>query len=161
MRLALAFLLLLTAPLRADDYPGAPASVVAAFIEADGEGLALSSDTFKQLVRYAVWPDAPGWDTFTVIKSYAIGEVGWTGKKASVQITYDVVGTFSALTFTPKPEKEAISFELRKRKDKWKIISPQLQPHLFVVSAITALEAAGAKDDAEGKASLEKLRRLQ
>jgi len=161
LRAALGFLLLLASPVFAADYPGAPASVTAGYIEADGKGLALDSDTFPQVQRFTVWPDAPGWDTFTVVKSYDIDEVGWTGNKASVQITYHVLGTLSAFTFTPKPADEIVSFELRKRKEKWKIISPQLQPHLFVASAIAALETAGAKDDPDGKAALQKLRALE
>jgi len=162
MRLAiLALLLVAAAPAFAADYPGAPASVVAAYIEADGAGKALDGDTCSQVLRYTVWPDAPGRDTFTVIKSYDIGEVGWTGNKASVQITYDVLGPLSATTFTSKPTKEEVSFDLERTKGRWKIVGPQLPPHLFLPAGITALESAGAKADDAGKASLKKLRTLE
>ena len=140
----------------AADYPGAPASVVAAYIEADGAGLALDSDTCPQVLRYTVWPDAPGWDTFAVIKSYDIGEVGRTGKKASVEIIYNVLGSLSATAFIRKPARERVSFELEKTQGRWKIVNPQLPPHLFVPAAITALESTGAD-----KAALEKLRALE
>src|SRR6266542_3962570 len=110
MRTALLVLLLATATVFADDYPGAPASVTAAYIEADGKGLALDGEAAPKLLSYTTWPEAPGWDSFMVIKSYDIGEVGWTGNKASVTITYEVLGQIDGLTFTAKPAKEEVSF---------------------------------------------------
>ncbi|MGH8047616.1 MAG: hypothetical protein ACREKL_10240 [Chthoniobacterales bacterium] len=161
MRNAFLLLLLTATAFAADDYPGAPASVTAAYIEADGRGLALDGETAPLLLGYTTWKDAPGWDSFVVIKSYDIGEVGWTGDKASVQITYDVLGQIDGMKFTSKPANEEVFFELVKKKGKWKIVKPQLAPHLFVAGAITALEAIGAKDDATGKAALKKLKALE
>lgn len=161
MRRALLALILLTAPAFAADYPGAPSSVVAAYIEADGAGRALDSDTSPQVLRYTTWPDAPGWDSLVVIKSYAIGEVGWSGRKASVQIVYEVLGSLEGLKFTSKPAKEDTTFQLEKTKGRWKIVSPQLSPHLFAPAAITVLETAGTRDDSDGKAALKTLRALE
>jgi hypothetical protein len=154
MRTAFILLLLLTTCSFAADYPGSPAAVVAAYIEADGEGKALSSDTSSQVLQYTTWPEAPGWDSMAVIKSYDIGEVGRTGNEANVQITYTVVGQLEGFNYTAKPAKEAVDFELVKTKGKWKIASPQLPPHLTVAGAATFLKASGR----EGEAALKALR---
>jgi hypothetical protein len=144
-----------------DDYPGAPASVVAAYIEADGEGLALEGETSSAVLKYATWTETPGWDSFTVIKSYDIGEVGTTGSKGSVQIIYHVVGQISGPEFTAKTADKEVTFEVVKKNGKWKIAGPQIGPHLTIESAIKTLEAGSAKDDPLGKAALKKLHALK
>jgi hypothetical protein len=156
--------LLLTASAFADaDYPGAPASVTAGYIEADGAGLALNGETAPKVLSYTKWEDAPGWDSFVVIKSYDIGAVGWNrdkskdGDHASVEIIYHMLGVVEGLKFTAKPADVTVDFDVVREKGKWKIVKPQLPPHLFVPAAIQALEAIGAKDDKAGQASLKKL----
>jgi len=148
--------------LAADEhYPGAPASVVAAYIEGDGEGLALDGETVSALLKYTTWDDAPGWDVFIVIKSYDIGEVGYDGDKASVQIIYHTLGTISGLTLTGKPGDEVVDFEVVKQGGKWKITGSQEAPHLTVAGARKALAVIGAKDDPAGRATLRKLSALE
>ena len=144
-----------------EEYPGAPASVVAAYIEADGEGLALDGETADAVLKYTAWKETPGWDSYTVIKSYDIGEVGHTGNKASVQITYHVVGQVSGPEFTPQTDKEEVTFELEKKNGKWRITDPQNGPHLTIEGAIETIESGSVKDDPLGKAALKKLRALK
>lgn len=145
----------------ADKYPGTPASVVAAYVEADGEGLALEGDTSSEVLKYAIWKETPGWDSYTVIKSYDIVEVGRTGDKASVQITYHVVGEVSGPEFTAKTATEKVTFGVVKKNGKWKIAGPQIGPHVTIESAIKMIESGSAKDDPLGKAALKKLRALK
>jgi hypothetical protein len=151
--------------LAGDAYPGAPASVVAAYVEADGEGLALDGETAPALLKYVVWTETPGWDSYTVIKSYDIGEVGYSGDKASavkasVQIIYHVVGEVSGPEFTAKTADEEVTFEVVKKNGKWKISEPQIGPHLTIEGAINTIESGSVKDDPLGKAALKKLRAL-
>lgn len=160
-------LLLLVAPVIAEEYPGAPASVTAAYIEADGAGLALDGETAPKLLHYTTWKETPGWDSFVVIASYEIGAVGWDREKAKdgdpadVQILYHVLGKIDGMGFTSQPAKEDVTFQLIKRRGRWKIEAPQLPPHLMLPAAISALEAVGAKDDPTGKATLKKLHTLE
>ena len=170
MRAPILALLFTASPLLADtDYPGAPASVTAAYIEADGAGLALDGETAPKLLSFTTWDDAPGWDSFVVIKSYDIASAGWendkqhpkNGDKADVEIVYHVLGSMNGLVFVPKPADETVTFDLVRKKGRWKIVKPQIPPHLFLPDAIRALETIGAKDDADGKASLRKLRALE
>jgi hypothetical protein len=161
MRTALLFYILaLTSPAFAGSYPGSPAAVVAAYIEADDAGKALDGDTAGQVLKYTTWEDAPGWDSLAVIKSYDIGEVGYDESKASVQITYHLLGQLTGSAFTAKKADETISFELRKVKGQWKIEKPQLPPHLDVASAMTVLKTIAA-DDPGAKASLKKIQALE
>jgi hypothetical protein len=160
--------LLLAHPALADaEYPGSPASVTAAYVEADGAGAALDSESLPKLLRYTSWDEAPGWDTAVVIKSYEIGAVGWNGDRekdgstAVVEITYRVLGRLAGMQFIAEPAEEQVAFDLLRKDGRWQLIKPQLAPHLTVSAAIHALEAAGAKDDATGKASLAQLRALE
>lgn len=152
--------LLLIGIARADDYPGAPASVTAAYLEADGAGQAWESRTAPELLHFTTWQQLDKFDGFAVIESYDIGEVGWTGNRADVQITYHVLGFVTGVTFTAKPALKEVFFSLEKSKGRWRIVSPRLRPHLFVPAAISALEKAPASDTPEGRASLRKLRAL-
>jgi hypothetical protein len=160
MRTALLLLLLATSSFAAS-YPGSPAAVVAAYIEADGAGKALDSDTVPLVLKYTTWKEAPGWDSCAVIKSYEIGEVAATAGKASVQITYQVAGQLSLLSYTAKPAKEEVSFDVVKTKGKWKIVSPQLAPHLTATAAIAFLKKIGAEGADDGKAAIRKIQTLE
>jgi hypothetical protein len=168
MRLCvLSALILLATPGFADDYPGAPASVTAAYIEADGAGLALDGETAPKLLHYTAWKETPGWDSFVVVASYEIGAVGWNREKAkdgdpaNVQIIYHVLGKMDGMQFTSLPAKEDVTFQLVRRKGRWKIDAPQLPPHLMLPAAISALAAVGARDAPTGKATLKKLHSLE
>jgi hypothetical protein len=124
-------------------------------------GLALDGETAPALLKYTAWKETPGWDSFTVIRSYDIGEVGYTGNKGSVQITYHVVGEVSGPEFTSKTADEVVTFEVAKKNGKWQITGPQIGPHLTIEGAIKTLESGSAKDDPLGKAALKKLRALE
>jgi hypothetical protein len=134
--------------------------VTAAYLEADGAGQALASRTAPGLLQFTTWRQLDKFDSFAVVESYDIGEVGWTGNKADVQITYHVLGLVTGATFTAKPALKEVFFSLEKSKGRWRIVSPRLPPHLFVPAAIAALEKALASDTPEGQASLRKLRAL-
>jgi hypothetical protein len=163
MRAAILLLLLLASTSLADDYPGSPAAVVAAYIEADGEGRALCSDTLERLRQYTKWTESPDWNHLVVTKSYDIGAVGWDSEKARdgdtafVEITYHVLGRLDGLKFTAGPAKEEVCFDLVKTKGRWKIVEPKLPPHPNVGTAIALLKSGGS----EAKPSLKNLQALE
>lgn len=158
---AVLLVVLLTASLHAGDYPGSPASVVAAYIEADGEGMALDAETASGVVRFTTWDDVQTGDSFVVIKSYEIGAVAWEGDKAGVEITYAVLGRLDGFKFTPEAKKEEVWFDLVKKKGQWKIVKPKLPPHLTVAGAILAITSTGAGNEPEAKSSIKKLKALE
>lgn len=135
----------------ADDYPGSPAAVVAAYIEADRAGDAFSKDSTSQLLKYTTWNSLPDTHSFIVMDGYEIGEVGWTGDEAGVHIVYKVIGHIKDLRFVAKASEEEVDFDLKKLNGQWKIVKPQLPPHVTVDRAIEFLRAAGSKGEAATK----------
>lgn len=138
---------------------------MAAFLEADGAGQALSSGTaMKKVLVYTIWEDAPGWDTFVLVTSYKIGDSVTQDSKAQVSVTYQVLGELHALDqsiadwkLVKKPVVEKVSFHLERVNGQWKITEPQLAPHLTTSFALEFLRSGNASHTAE---SLETIKAL-
>lgn len=137
-------------------YPTFPAGVVAAYLNEDAAGSGWSSETFPRLIRYAVWPDAPGWDTVTVIKSFSILDTAVSGHKAKVKVVYSVLGQLGNDTFKKAISSEAVTYSLSLANGKWTIEEPQLMPHIAVGDVIR-LSKARENQTPELKVSLGEL----
>jgi hypothetical protein len=72
--------------------PKPPREVVLEYCRLDADGALTSSEGWPAISPLFVWPDAPGWDSFVVIRSYKVGKVKVTGRFASVPVTYEEVG---------------------------------------------------------------------
>lgn len=142
-----------------EPYPSFPVGVLAAYLNEDASGAGWSSETFPNLIRYAVWPEAPGWDTITVIHSFSIGEAKINGQKARVPVKYHVLGRMENDTFKPAPAVEEVTYELEREQGHWKVAEPQLMPHIAVADVIR-ISRQNTEPGAELKASLKALRKL-
>lgn len=112
-------------------YPSTPEAVVRAYLDADFGGAGTDSDTFPNLKQYAVWPDAPGWDTFTIVSGYRTAPLGRpTSRRAKVRATYAVLGVLEGEEAKETPKEQIIDYVLVRRGGGWKIASPQLEPHV-------------------------------
>jgi hypothetical protein len=89
---AVAWILLAGCAALAQSAPKSPREVVAEYCRLDAEGALTSSDGWPTISPLFVWPDAPGWDSFVVIRSYKVGKQKVTGRFASVPVTYEEVG---------------------------------------------------------------------
>ncbi len=119
-------------------YPSTPEAVVRAYLDADFGGAGTSSETFPTLIQYATWPDAPGWDTFTIVSGYRTAPLGRpTSRRAKVRATYAVLGVLEGEEAKETPKEQIIDYVLVRRGGGWKIASPQLEPH---VSTAVAME---------------------
>ncbi|CAN5559621.1 hypothetical protein BH09VER1_BH09VER1_38630 [soil metagenome] len=137
-------------------YPSFPAGVMAAYLNEDAAGSGWSSETFPRLIRYAVWPEAPGWDTVTVITSFSIGDAKVSGSKAKIRVSYNVLGQLANDTFKKAPATETVTYSLSKAVGKWVVEEPQLMPHIAVADVIR-LSKARETPTAELKVSLKEL----
>lgn len=140
-------------------YPSFPAGVVAAYLNEDAAGSGWSSETFPRLIRYTAWPDAPGWDTVTVIKSFAILDAVVNGNKAKVKVAYSVLGLLANDTFKKAIASEAVTYSLSRAEGKWTVEEPQLMPHIAVGDVIR-LSKARENQTPELKTSLGELQKL-
>jgi hypothetical protein len=123
-----------------DAYPAAPDAVVRAYCEADFKGMQTASETWHQLAQYAVWPDAPGWDTFTIVSGYTVSPARQTSRSAKVRVVYDVLGVLEGEVARRTPERPTVFYSLVRRSGRWKIASPQLDPHVSPKVALTILD---------------------
>lgn len=156
MLLAAAVMISVTAARAELPYPTFPAGVVAAYLNEDAAGSGWSSETFPRLIRYTAWPEAPGWDTVTVIKSFAILDTTVNGHKAKVKVVYSVLGQLGNDTFKKAISSETATYSLSWANGKWTVEEPQLMPHIAVGDVIR-LSKARENQTPELKASLGEL----
>src|SRR5262245_5616733 len=97
-------------------YPGTPRVVVEAYCKADFDGMQTSSETWPKFVRYAAWPDAPGWDTFTIVSGYTIASAG----RSRVRVVYHVLGALEGEVARAEPRDVTVEYRLVRRGGRWK-----------------------------------------
>jgi hypothetical protein len=108
------------------DYPATPRAVVEAYLAADLGGAQTASETWPSFARYAVWPDAPGWDTFTIVAGYTVSAAG----PARVKVVYHVLGVLEGEQARAERREQTVVYRLVRRRGAWKVAAPQLEPHV-------------------------------
>jgi hypothetical protein len=143
----------------------APQVVLDKFLKLDFEGARLDSEGFKKLFPLTDWKDAPGYDSSIIVRGYKAGPPEVRGGKATIVVTYDVVGMIagnttweayagnaSAETFK---DQVKISYELILRNGSWKVHGPNEAPHISIDVALKneeSLLADKSRDPDEHKA---------
>lgn len=137
----------------AETYPGTPEGVMAGYLKADGDGMGLSSDTCQEIFQYAVWPEAPGWDTFSVIRSFEIQKTSPTKDGVNIKVEYLLAGEMRGEEFVPRNKKEGVTYKLVQEAGKWKVAEPQLQPHVLLEKAVAFVKIPEAQRALENAAA--------
>jgi hypothetical protein len=94
------------------------------------------------------WEDEPGYDGYTVVQSASADPPDVHDGKATVSVTYDVLGwvrpAASGEAFTKHIAREEERFELVRAPGGWRVAAPQLEPHVAArtVLADAAISAA-------------------
>ena len=65
-----------------------------------------SSETWPAFVRFAAWPDAPGWDTFTVVSGYTVAPAG----RARIRVVYHVLGVLEGEEARAEPRDKVVVY---------------------------------------------------
>lgn len=142
---------------RTDAYPRSPRDVVEAYCAADFAGDQTASETWTRFARYAVWPDAPGWDTFTIVSGYTVEPRGRT----SVRVVYHVLGALEGEEAREERRDKTVEYTLVRRGGRWKVASPQLEPHVSPEVALRIVDGLDHNRYVEGDhAKLAKSREL-
>lgn len=180
-----AVLLLCAAVALAQSTTKTPKQVVEEYCKLDAAGALTSSEGWPTISPLFVWPDAPGWDTFTVVRRYTVGAEKKVGRTATVPVEYEVAGVLdSTPRFRPaKVKKVTVVYHLvydNKRfvmdadgnpdrevasgAARWRIAKPQNEPHVSYEKALAmandwlanAPDAATKKNAEEAVVGLKK-----
>jgi hypothetical protein len=121
-----------------------PLGLVRQYVKRDAEGERLGpSPWFGPVVT---WPDDPGYDSLTVIRSYKVEtpkDIG--GSPVTILVKYDAIGWIASSGFIPQENLEAFDFVVVRTEDAgWQIDQPQIDQHvLFEVAAGLKFVTAG------------------
>ncbi len=120
-----------------------PEELVKAFCQADNDGLFTSSAGWPLVQKFTVWEDGPGWDIGYVVKSFKTSLIENTGVIARVEVTYDILGRLAHsrpdggwTIDTADGGVRRIVYRLQQKHGVWRIVEPQLPPHVSVKYAI-------------------------
>ena len=104
------------AAVEAAHLPTTPAEVVTEFCKLDFEGGQLTNEGWRRMANLFTWSDAPGWDDFTVIKSYKVLSSNANGNRATVTVEFQRIGRLSDETeFTADVATEQVTFQLDRK----------------------------------------------
>lgn len=123
-------------------YPNTPQGVVEAFIKADFDGSAneVIGDVKKRM-RYVTWEIYPGADCSSIVRKYAISKITENATTATVEVTYEVIGTICGFDSNSTINKEEnISFSLIKVGSNWKIDYPDPAPFISPLTALNTVK---------------------
>lgn len=121
---------------------GDPTALIAAFVDADANGLQTSSDYWPLVQRFAVWEDGPGWDTVSIVTSATVHAARRSGHKATVRVQYAVFGTlyddgdYNPVLKPVRARTRNITYRLVQTKEGWKIVAPQDGPRVGIAQLL-------------------------
>lgn len=132
-----------------------PQTVLNNFLKLDFEGARLDSDGFKKVFPLTDWKDAPGYDSSVIVRGYKVGQPSVRGGKATVEVTYDVVGFIGGNTVWEAYNEKAptdtfkdlvrVQYELVTKNGAWKVHGPDVGPHISVEVALKNEESLMAE----------------
>jgi len=153
-----------------------PQAVLNNFLKLDFDGARLDSDGFKKVFPLTDWKDAPGYDSSVIVRGYKVGQPSVRGGKATIEVTYDVVGFIGGNTmweaYNAKVPTETfkdqvrVQYELVTRNGAWKVHGPDVGPHISVDVALKNEESllaestSGSDEQKSYKQIVDTLRKL-
>lgn len=124
-----------------------PMGLVRQYVKRDADGERLGPNPWFESV--VTWPQDPGYDSHTVIRSYKV-EVpkNMGGSPVKILVKYDAIGWIVSSGFVPQENLEAFDFVVVRTEDAgWQIDEPQIDQHvLFEVAA--SLKSLSPEDSA-------------
>jgi hypothetical protein len=147
--------------------------VLQRYVQLDRSGARLDGKRYHSMAALSVWKDEPGWDMFVVTSGLGIGRPQTDGAtKVTAYVRYDVEGVMEADTFTPVDLLQAdtiaslsigepIQFVLEKTADGWKIVSPQIPPHVGFPVARALAQELGAEGTLSALSDAEYIAKLK
>ena len=149
------------------DITNDPAQLIEKYLSLDKRGARLEAYSFEVLSPYIDWREEPSWGRIVVISKYkVIDDVSqWeiiNSLEALIPVTFEVVGTmhWGTATFLPESRVELEHFHVKAVQNRWRIIAPQLPPHVGKRRLIEYVRLEGLEEnDAARKAALQQLQK--
>lgn len=114
-----------------------PSKLVEKYLSLDSRGARLEAQSSEVLTPYTAWNEEPAWGQIVVISEYHVIEdvTQWqilNSMEAFIPVTFQVVGTLyrETATFLPESYKEVRHFHIKAIDNQWRIVAPQLAPHV-------------------------------
>lgn len=131
-----------------------PVGLVRQYVKRDGDGERLApADWFQQVVT---WPQEPGYDSHTVIRSYRVERPPSIEGSAKIQVRYELIGWVVPgkphSTFIPWEGTEVFTFVVIRDEQGWRIAEPMIDQHV-----LAEVVAAGSNLSPEDAALIREL----
>jgi len=114
-----------------------PSGVVKAYLSLDMKGARLEAISWETLKPYIAWKEEPSWEHVVVIESYEVVEDVATWEilglmEALIPVRFQVLGVmyWETASFVPESKVEEFRVRVKAVGDRWRIIEPQLAPHV-------------------------------
>lgn len=114
-----------------------PADIVKKYFDLDMKGARLESLSRTALKPYTRWKDEPAWGYVVVIQDFAVLDESakWEilGQlDVVIPVHFKVIGRmyWSTATFIPEPRTEEVRVRVAAVHDRWRILEPQVPPHV-------------------------------
>lgn len=126
-----------------------PTEVIKKYAQLDYKGVRLDAASQPVLHPYVEWRDEPAWGSVVVVADYTV--LGQTKEwdivsmlEARIPVEYRVLGTvyWETASFLPAAGTERISFRIKGRAMRWRIVEPQIPPHVGVKRMIKFVRQA-------------------
>lgn len=126
-----------------------PVGLVRQYVKRDADGERLGPNPWFQEV--VTWPLEPAYDSYTVIRSYAVEPPPRIeGSPARIPVRYDVIGWVvpeaGRASFLEQEREEIHEFVVLRTDNGWRIDEPQIDQH--VLAAVAAASKALTPEDA-------------
>ena len=130
--------------------------VLQRYLALDRSGARVDDKRYHSAAALTQWQEEPDWDLIVVISGSAISRPQSNGGTTSARVKFVVEGVIDVDAFYPvtalPPELadrvdpvETVEFLVSPSKDGWKIVTPQLPPHIGFSAARTLLEQMNAQ----------------
>ncbi len=126
-----------------------PADVVKKYVELDFKGARLEAGTQEVLFPYIAWEGEPAWGTVVVVDRYDVLDhtSDWSILsllEVLIPVDYRVLGTmyWHTAAFLPEHRVERVSFHVKGHAHRWRLIAPQIPPHVGVKRMINFVRHA-------------------
>jgi hypothetical protein len=143
-----------------------PSKIVKKYLSLDSRGARLDAHSFEVLRPYISWKEEPAWGSVVVISKFEVVEdvTQWKiiGKlEAFIPVTYQVVGymNWETASFYPESHSETQQFHIKEFQNRWKIVAPQIRPHVGRNRLIDYVRLERLNEQSERKKAA--LRRLE
>ena len=126
-----------------------PTEVIRKYAQLDYKGVRLNAASQPVLHPYVEWREEPAWGSVVVVSDYTV--LGQTKEwdivsmhEARIPVEYRVLGTvyWAPAIFVHDPGTERVRFRVKGRTMRWRIVEPQLPPHVGVTRMINFVRQA-------------------